>query len=386
MCFGGLVEGGLGYKMTLDLAHALLSFNMLLDLRKTFGVILLFEKGFVTLSGKKLKISSNGALGLEEDCSLFKLSSTSKFSFKETRNHIRIKKHASPIFFMIWHNSISTTIVVFTWRVLRKIIPTNDNLKTKGFAVPSKCQCCCHLETMNHVFVVGPIAAKVWMHFDYVFTTTYFKGDYNIPSILRYWFCNSEGHIKNAIHFLILWFLWLEHNDAINNNHNMDHKRVISRVKDKICHIFNVNLLSIKIFNGCSDVALTLGLNSALRDVFKPNNPFIKLNSDGAVNPSSCGCGGIFRNFLGMLLLLLLGLFNPAMCFLLSLKLSAMGFIFDNSLIIDNHELFYLIREIRMLLLNFIYHLSHEFMGSNLPKHLVGLTRLDKLGLSYVKQ
>ncbi|KAL0912360.1 hypothetical protein M5K25_018326 [Dendrobium thyrsiflorum] len=375
-----------------------------------------------------------------KDLLLCGLTVDGRFSVKDAWHTFRSKKDVSNLFSMIWHKTIPTTVAVFVWRVLHKLIPTDEILIKRGFVLSSKCQCCYHVENMHHVFLSSPLAVKTWTYFEDIFKVNYFNAKLSIKDMLKCWFSKSKGHIKNVIPSLILWYLWLDRNNSRFSNVVMNHNRIIQNVKNKVVALFYAKLLTAKDFNNHYSVASALGIT--LEEVFPPNvsriiywtKPpinYYKINVAGFDSDSHLGFGGIIRDYQGNLVLGFAGpLQNADINFAIisavlnglksciTLDLNCIIFEVDstfslhmlNSLddITCNSSLFYILREVKNSLrfINFSFSFVHKegnacanwlarwgwgsdhlsnFSGSNLPHALNGLLRLDKVGVPYVK-
>lgn len=58
-------------------------------------------------------------------------------------------------------------IVFFLWRVLKKMVPTDDVLRKMGIPIVSKCWCSGTgtEKTLDHLFLIAPTTLKLWRHF-----------------------------------------------------------------------------------------------------------------------------------------------------------------------------------------------------------------------------
>ncbi|KAL0928089.1 hypothetical protein M5K25_002329 [Dendrobium thyrsiflorum] len=103
-----------------------------------------------------------------EDKLNFTLTNNNCFNAKKVWNYFRTKFPTNKVFSMVWHRNIPSTVSVFVWRLLHKFVPADDMLIDKGISVVSKCQCCFHVENINHIFVSGPVAVKLWYSVGFV--------------------------------------------------------------------------------------------------------------------------------------------------------------------------------------------------------------------------
>ncbi|KAL0909402.1 hypothetical protein M5K25_020266 [Dendrobium thyrsiflorum] len=363
------------------------------------------------------------------------------FNIMDAWHEFRVKNNVNKFFNVIWHKSIPKTIAVFMWRLWNKFIPTDDILKKKGFTITSKCQCCYHVENLHHVFISGPLAVKVWLHFDDILHLNMLNANMSIRALIDIWFINSKGHIRNVTASLIFWYLWWARNNSIYNNTRMNYVQIINMIKEKVHNLFAVNLLQLKNFLNCYDAVLYFGIrhngnfsNGNQRLVYwhKPPVSIFKLNVDGSVRNDGFGCGGIIRDEKGNLVVafaeplptcsvvkaeLFAILKGIKLCFSRDIyniwievdAISTIHFLMQNSSNVVKHDLFYLIREIKHLLNMANCNMSHvyregnacadwlanfgcnlscftEFSNDNLPLPVKGMIRLDKLNMPYLRK
>ncbi|KAI0522381.1 hypothetical protein KFK09_004760 [Dendrobium nobile] len=213
---------------------------------------------------------------------------------------------------MIWHKSFPSTVSIFIWRILHKLIPTDDNLRRRGFIFPSKCQCCYHVDNMHHVFISGPVVVKFWTYFEDIFHLNFFTTSISIYNLLDCWFVKSKGHVRNVIPSLILWFLWLERNDSHFNGVVMNYQRIIHKIKEKVAALYSANLLSVKRLKNLLFTSSTFGINlevdychKVMRCItwMKPHTNSFKLNVASARLGTIVGYGGIIRDHNGIYML-----------------------------------------------------------------------------------
>ncbi|PKU60196.1 Putative ribonuclease H protein [Dendrobium catenatum] len=108
----------------------------------------------------------------------------------------------------------------------------------------------------------------------------------------------------------IIWFIWMDRNDAKYRNITMNHKRIIARTKEKINILYKANLFKNCHFRGFKFVIKKLcnvyvenkeEAVSKFVKWIKPKESVIKINTDGSVATGKWGCGGILRNADGIL-------------------------------------------------------------------------------------
>ncbi|KAI0518958.1 hypothetical protein KFK09_006397 [Dendrobium nobile] len=268
-------------------------------------------------------------------------------------------------------------------------------LQKKGIQLPSKCFCCSNIESIDHLFVNGLIAQKVWTYFGGLANKTLNTPHNNFISILKSWVHVSKGHIFNLIPLLIVWYIWKARNDAKHNVIKMEASNIISNVRHKILQLHSYNLLYGKNFINCLELAKEFGftvsdftINSADKIVkwIKPKPPYVKLNSDGSVGPNGAGAGGIIRDYLGNIIVAYTApiqwssaistelkplLYGLEICIKLGInfvwiELDVMLLIqiIDN-VVPGNPNNFYLIRKIKNSLSVVNYYISHIYREAN---------------------
>lgn len=62
-----------------------------------------------------------------------------------------------------WHNNVPSTHYMTFWRYIHKKMPTDDNLKVRGFSLPSMCSICKASEDCaHHIFFDCTFARNLW--------------------------------------------------------------------------------------------------------------------------------------------------------------------------------------------------------------------------------
>ncbi|KAH0761002.1 hypothetical protein KY290_017075 [Solanum tuberosum] len=122
----------------------------------------------------------------------------------------------------MWVKGLPWKIGFFFWRVWRRRIATDDNLKRIKIHVASKCYYCNkgELETMSHLFLTAPIAQKLWKQFATCVGIN-INGLSLQQLIYRWWehkISNKLGQILKAVPTIIMWELWRRRNDIKYGN------------------------------------------------------------------------------------------------------------------------------------------------------------------------
>ncbi|KAI0502223.1 hypothetical protein KFK09_017170 [Dendrobium nobile] len=192
----------------------------------------------------------------------------------------------------------------------------DSKLLKKGLVIVSKCQCCYHFENINHVFINGPIAIKVWNYFDNIFKVMVDGYYASFTTKIRDWIIPIKEHIRNIIPVFICWYLWASRNDSKHNNIRMDAMNIISKVKNKVIQLYNANLIKPISFKNHYNAATALGLVFSNRTIQsrekliywkRPVIGYFKLNTDSSYNSDTAGCGGIIRDHNGKIVVAFAG-------------------------------------------------------------------------------
>ncbi|KAH0698803.1 hypothetical protein KY284_013018 [Solanum tuberosum] len=119
-------------------------------------------------------------------------STTGEFTVKSAYHMLRKKRE--PIEWMkhIWIKGLPFKISFFLWRVWKKRIATDDNLKKMRMQIVSKCYCCekGEMETMTHLILTAPIAQRWWEY----------EGSPKLQQTMK------------AIPAIVIWELWKRKN------------------------------------------------------------------------------------------------------------------------------------------------------------------------------
>ncbi|XP_055802719.1 uncharacterized protein LOC129871761 [Solanum dulcamara] len=247
------------------------------------------------------------------DQASWKPNSSGEFSCSSAWELIRDKRSKTRINSQTWHKHIPFKCSFLLWRALRGKLPTNEKLISFGEA-PAQCYCChrAGLDTIDHIFVSGNFARKVWSVFsDSLGISKEYTPLRNL--IMRWWSSNysNEVHklILQATPIFICWNLWKNRCAIKYGGKQSNITRVIYSVfKD------NFNLLSttysyISWPNRWKELVLlvekcTNEVNVSTVYWRKPSAHMVKLNTDGSAlhNPGKIGGGGLLRNNQGDLL------------------------------------------------------------------------------------
>ena len=115
---------------------------------------------------------------------------------------------------------------------------------------------------------------------------------------------NCIVHVQTVIPFVVLLSLWLERNGAKHQGNQMSDIKATSRVTYTIVQLCSTGLIKVQSWRGVKTATEFFGCyrdgacrQSKLVEWDLSQQPFIKLNADGAVSMiDSAGGGGITRD------------------------------------------------------------------------------------------
>ena len=122
----------------------------------------------------------------------------------------------------LWNYQSIPKIDIFIWTVLHNGILTTDNLRRKGWALPSRCPlCCCAEENVEHLFLCCDFTKEVWK-------AILWPNAVNLPDstmeLISCWSSLSPFDLskKNLLKTMWMWIpkfvcwkVWLERNNRV---------------------------------------------------------------------------------------------------------------------------------------------------------------------------
>ncbi|XP_059295460.1 uncharacterized protein LOC132048795 [Lycium ferocissimum] len=150
-------------------------------------------------------------------------------------------------FHNMWIKGVPFKISFFLWRLWKFKVPVDEVVASIGIAIVSKC-CCCNSaqpESINHLFLCGDFAAKVWSVFNAAagLTMNYVQVKHAIRS---WWGAKCRHKLKpvfKAISAFIVWQIWKWRNNQLHEG-TMTFNRVIYHIN------LNIHLLCKVLFPG----------------------------------------------------------------------------------------------------------------------------------------
>ncbi|XP_042035113.1 uncharacterized protein LOC121781441 [Salvia splendens] len=216
---------------------------------------------------------------------------------------------------------VTATIAIFTWRLLSNRIPIDSKLQWRKIELASKCQCCPRrpeTESLQHLFIQGDGAIRVWREFD-----GWFEGNSppiglndTIPSRIEVWATRLQQpgrkHLIRALPYLIFRFLWAERNRSRHHGTQFKASNVIWQVITFVRNNMINGKLRPKHWRGVRLGFIIPNEAEAQRPMRltmmikwePPDQPWLKLNTYGSFfeETGKAGGGGLIRDYTGRVL------------------------------------------------------------------------------------
>ncbi|WMV44063.1 hypothetical protein MTR67_037448 [Solanum verrucosum] len=111
--------------------------------------------------------SIKSKIGYEADCPRWMTNTNGEFTVQSTFRMMRKRREQKEWLSNVWIKGLPLKISFFLWRVWRKRISTDDNLKRMRIHIASRCHCYEEYEheSMEHAFLTSPISQKLWKKF-----------------------------------------------------------------------------------------------------------------------------------------------------------------------------------------------------------------------------
>jgi ribonuclease HI len=257
---------------------------------------------------EQARIIANNQLK-SKDKPVWTLTPTGEFKTKATWERIRSKDNHNKALQTQWSPNIPPKHSILGWRIYHRKIPTDLNLKSRGFNITSKCyHGCSDEETDIHLFWNCNLASQVWREILKWLGMDPFHANSG-RHLINIW-SNSAPTVKKthiAIILSTITFsnLWQARNDKKDRGINTSPNTILQRIPYEIQMASKANPLSRQQLTGNLHIAKILSLHikkdrkHAPLAVFwrvPPQNCF-KLNTDAAKHRDGrISGGGIVRN------------------------------------------------------------------------------------------
>lgn len=242
------------------------------------------------------------------DTLIFTSSLDGKFRIRTYLNCILEKQPIQPWTITIWNKFTTPRVNAFMWRLVRKALPVDEKIQSKGIMLASKCAYCvaARVETIQHLFFESDLAKKVWRHFSAILHR-------QVPNqpVLQFLTCwlngvsrrSQLGYSILAISFYGLWEIWKERCAIKYDCTRKSTQGLLHAIYE---HIHNVNLLHIPKRKPTNwEVIILERLGIQVKDIAvkkgkwiawsKPEAGLLKVNTDGSKREEKTTGGGVCR-------------------------------------------------------------------------------------------
>ncbi|XP_015158226.1 uncharacterized protein [Solanum tuberosum] len=166
------------------------------------------------------------------------------FSAKSAYHLLRNKRDIIDWMSCIWIKGLPLKFSFFLWRVWKKRIATDDNLRRMRMHIVSKCYCCDkgELETMTHLLLTAPIAQRLWKQFASCASLN-IDGIHLHHLLIKWW--KYEGNpklqqIMKAIPTIVTWELWKMRN-SIRHDKKVSFDKMFSQCQMTVHRLIKAN-------------------------------------------------------------------------------------------------------------------------------------------------
>ncbi|KAH0636380.1 hypothetical protein KY290_036818 [Solanum tuberosum] len=159
------------------------------------------------------------------------------FTVKSAWQIVRKKKEITTDFDFIWNKGLPFKVNFFLWRVWKRRVPTDDNLKRMKLQLVSRCWCCEKKkeETMTHLFLTASIANRLWKQFA-GFAGIHMDGMHLEQLIIAWWTQKTSPQLQGvmrAMPAIIMWTLWKGRNN-LKHGGSLTFNGVVMQVQDMV--------------------------------------------------------------------------------------------------------------------------------------------------------
>ncbi|KAG6467116.1 hypothetical protein ZIOFF_075057 [Zingiber officinale] len=242
----------------------------------------------------------------EEDVMVWRPTRDGRFTTRSAWEVYRTAHQREDVALVTWSRLLLPTISVFIWRFFRRRLPVDEVLQQRGVCLASRCQCCEAVESWEHLFYGSPVAGEVWGHFGHLFGV----GSWRVMERWRAgtaW--SSTGSVREIIPLLIFWFLWTARNDSKHRGLRPEGQKIIRQITQYLRVGMASGIIKPRHWRGDISAAQAMVIQVRIRTLHtisavhwrRPDDGWFKLNTDGSSrgNPGESSYGAIVRDHSG---------------------------------------------------------------------------------------
>ncbi|OVA03985.1 Ribonuclease H domain [Macleaya cordata] len=171
----------------------------------------------------RVKYMYDSRLSSEMDVRLWASSPNGVFSIKSAFHQIRESAAICPFARFYWVDFIPKKLAVLFWRVLHNAVPVDVRIQNCAISLASACVCCGQrqIESLDHLLFQGNIATALWDHFAISFGLH--REDFSdFRDFIWAWFHiapvgSQLGSLASVLPLVIVWEIWSERNCRRHN-------------------------------------------------------------------------------------------------------------------------------------------------------------------------
>jgi hypothetical protein len=158
----------------------------------------------------------------EQDLFVWELTTNGKFTVKSMYEDL-MSDNTPYLRKYLWKVKVPLKIKIFMWFLSNKVLLTKDNLAKRNWNGCTKCVFCGEQETVEHLFIICPLAKLLWRTVNFTFDL---PPPTNITNLFGNWLNGVDRQSKAFIRVgvsALCWSIWRTRNDLIFNKKQSFH-------------------------------------------------------------------------------------------------------------------------------------------------------------------
>lgn len=216
----------------------------------------------------------------------------------------------------LWHSNFSPRASLFCWKLLKHVVPVDQQIQRCGVNLASRCVCCkdSHfIEDETHLFAVSDLAGHFWSAASRLISMSWLDTSHicrSLYSVIQGINLNHPvGFVTLYVIISTLWEIWRTRCSLKFEDHSKSLCTSVRQIMDNLQNAVSKLKFKMEVNSACREKFQAIGLS-----IHCPSHSFIlvrwkaavnhfTLNVDGASkgNPGLSGGGGCFRNIQGHL-------------------------------------------------------------------------------------
>ncbi|KAF3647952.1 putative transcription factor bHLH84-like [Capsicum annuum] len=146
------------------------------------------------------------------------VTNTGLFTVKNAWESLRKREEGNDDLKRLWSKNLPFKFSFLAWRIWKGKVPVAQEMHSWNYDISQFCRCCDNeeVESIEHLFLKGNIAQKVWRYFS---VATSFNPMLNLKlTIRKWWSIDGNGRLRGVfqvVPIIILWFVWKRRNTML---------------------------------------------------------------------------------------------------------------------------------------------------------------------------